>query len=370
MLSPLQRQALCYALASVCPTFDALAQMLRFRTNQQLERITAKAGVDEMCVRIVEHAENEFWTANLIAGLVATGAANGEVVALLAAYPELDPRGAPPAVNHYDAKLLVGGRLFLSRPDLRRALREMGEGISSRVLIVNGEPVTGKSFTHMFVSYVLEFDPSRRSEGFRSAYIDLDQKEWTLETLAKQIAFALKMDPETMPKRPASDPEQDSRWLPQLHQWLCDGITTATYPGCWLILDGFRVSLPAAGLDLIQMLAEFADIGANGRLRLVLLNFPRADALPYSGVEVIGAPPLGRRETEAFLADVFAHAGQPHDAVLVQAALQSVETQVDQKLQALRAGNPDDPDLPRKRLQLLNVALSRTAKRLLAGAAT
>ena len=332
MLSALQRQALGTAIVDACPTIERLDQMLLFRVHQHRARITPEAPLPEMAVRIVERAEREFWTTNLIAGLAAFTPNNVQVRAFLDAYPELDPRGAPPAVNHYGAEFLVGGRLFLCRPDLRRVLREMGEGLSSRVLVVNGSPVTGKTFTRDFVSYVLEFDPARRSEGFRFAYLDLDQQESTLETVAKRLAFALGMDPETIPKRPTADREQDSRWLPDLHQWLCDGITRATYPGCWLLVDGFRVSLPAAGLDLIQMLAEFADIGANGRLRLLLLSFPRADALPYSNVEVIGVPPLARPDTEAFLADVFTRAGQTADTALVRAALDSVDVLVEDEL--------------------------------------
>ncbi len=364
MLSPLQREALCAALEDVCPTIEALDRMLKFRANQQRARITPAAPLPDMAARIVDHAEREFWTTNLIAALVAQAATNPSVVTLLENHPGLDPRGAPAAVDHYTAEILVGGRLFLSRPALRRVLREIGEGLHSRVLVVNGDPVTGKSFTRTFVSYVLEFDPPRHSEGFRTVYLDLDQQGWTLETFAKQIAFSLLIDPETIPARPASDPEQDSRWLPRLVQWLCDGITNAAYPGCWLILDGFRVSLPAEAYDLIHMLAEFADVGGNGRLRLLLLNYPRPDALLYKHEEVITSPPLTRPEMEAFLCNVFRRSGRPADPAVVQTALDSVVRQVEEQV---TRRNVNGDDAPRLRLQLLNVALGRTAQRLLAG---
>ncbi len=367
MLSPLQREALCAALADVCPNVERLDQLLKFRTNQERARITPAAPLGDMVSRIVDRAEREFWTTNLIAGLMAQAPANAQVVSFLEAHPDLDPRGASPAIDHYSAEMLVGGRLFLSRAELRRMLRDLGQGLSSRVLVVNGEPVTGKSFTHTFVRYVLEFDPPRHSERFRSVYLDLDQQGWTLETFAKQIAFALQIDPETIPARPPSDPEQDSRWLPQLFNWLCDGLTSASYPGCWLILDGFRVSLPAQAYDLIHMLAEFADVGGDGRLRLLLLNYPRADALLYKNEETIASPPLSRAEMEAFLGGIFARSGQPPDPAVVQAALDSVEQQVDQEVTRRAV---DSADRPRLRLQLLNVALGRTAHRLLAGAST
>lgn len=371
MLTPLQRDELVAALIDAFPTLNKLDQMLTMKVRQHRPSITPDGPLDEVTLRVVTRAEREFWTRNLIAGARAASAAPGNALlaAFLAAHPALDPGTAPPAVDHYDARFLVGGRVFLCRPDFRRALREIGEGLSSRVLIVHGDRGTGKTYSKDFVGYLLQFDPVRRAERFKFAYVDFDQQEGTLEILARRIATALGMNPATIPTRPMSDKEQDSRWLPDLYQWLSDGITAGAYDVCWLMLDGFRVSLPTEGLDLIQMLGEFADVGGTNRLRLVLLNYPRLDALPFSHVEAIAAPPITRADIETFLADVFSRTGQPAEAALVTAAADSIEQQVERQLeQQLRARVISSPVEPHVRLHHLNVALSKTAQKLLTGA--
>ena len=368
-LTPGQRSQLVDALVDAFPTLAKLDQMLTLKVRQHRPLITPDGPLDDVALSVVRSAERDFWTHKLIAGAKAAAPGNPLLRAFLADNPDRDPGTASPAVDHYDARFLVGGRVFLCRPDFRGALRQIGEGLSSRVLIVHGDRGTGKTYSKDFVGYLLQFDPVRRAERHRFAYVDVDLQEGTLETLARRLATALGMDPATIPARPTSDKEQDSRWLPELHQWLADGITAGAYDVCWLVLDGFRVSLPAEGLDLIQMLGEFADVGGTDRLRLVLLNYPRLDALPFSHVETIAAPPITRADIEAFLADVFTRAGQSPEAALVRAAADSIDRQVEQQIaQLLSTNSATAPVEPHVRMKHLNLALSKTAQKLLSGA--
>ncbi|HTV01057.1 MAG TPA: effector-associated domain EAD1-containing protein [Luteitalea sp.] len=369
-LTPLQRDELVAALVDAFPTLTKLDQMLALKVRQHRPSITPDGPLDDVVLRIVLRAERDFWTRNLIAGARAATPGNPLLQEFLAAHPTLDPGTVTAAVDHYSAKFLVGGRVFLCRPGFRSALREIGEGLSSRVLVVYGDRGTGKTYSKDFVGYLLQFDPVRRAERYKFAYVDVDQQDATLENLARRIATALGMDPTTIPSRPASDKEQDSRWLPDLYQWLSDGINAGAYEVWWLVLDGFRVSLPNEALDLIQMLGEFADVGTD-RLRLVLLNYPRVDALLYSHVEAITAPPITRSDIEAFLTEVFSRAGDPPDPAVVTAAADSIDQQVDRQVAQLLATHAiSSPVEPHVRLKHLNVALSRTAQKLLSGART
>jgi hypothetical protein len=359
MLDGIQRQELSAALLSAFPALADFDLMLRSRVNQRRERVSAVAAMPDVISAVVEAAEDEFWTPSLIAGACAARGGNPDLQAFIAGYPALDPAQAPAApVNHYEVTFFVGGRVFLCRSDLRKHLQLFGRGTNSRVLVVNGERGSGKTYSKDFVGYLLQFDPAKQTERNRLAYVDLDQYVTDLESLALKIGRALTLDPATIPRQSKADKEQDSRWLPDLYAWLCGGVNTGDHDVWWLVLDGFRVqSLPPEALDLIDMLGNFADTETT-RLRLILLNYPRPDSLPFSFREDIPKPVLKRADIEHFVEGVYRRSGKPADPALVTQAVDDILSQVEQQLAKPSAERHHE-------LRVLSLALTNAAKQLL-----
>jgi len=249
--------------------------------------------------------------------------------------------------------------VFLCRPGLRGNLKRIGQGNETRVLVVTGQRGSGKTYSKDFIGYLLQFDPAYQAQRNQLAYADLDQFVDGLETLARRIGTALQLDPATLPPRPKDDKEQDSRWVPDLFNWLVKGVNAGNTDVWWLVLDGFRVqTLPQAGLDLIDQLADYAD-NVTTRLRLVLLNYPRADALQFSLREDIPGATLDRPDIEKFIQTIYDQSGKPADA-------QRVSQAVDEILVQVGAQVAKDPAQPYLQLRLLSLALTRAARQLLA----
>ena len=172
--------------------------------------------------------------------------------------------------------------------------------------------------------------------------------------MALRIGRKLNLDPATMP---AQRGEQDSRWSGELFDWLVGAF--AQDEVWWLILDGFRVqTLPQEVLDMIDRLGDYADT-MTSRLRLILLNYPRPEALPFGLLENIEADPIRPAHLADFVKAVYRQSGKPFDQASVDAAVTSIVTQVDQQI----AKHPENQDA---RLAYLSRALTVAANNILA----
>ncbi len=357
MLEPIQKQELCAALFSAFPVLTDFDLMLRTRVNQRRERIAPNAATPVVIAAVVDTAEFEFWTPNLIAGAVDMNKGNPDLQAFIARYPNLNPANAQAQpVNHYDTTFFVARRVFLRRPDIRKLLSKLG-GMNTRVLRVNGDRGTGKSYSKDFIGYLLQFDPARQTEQNRLEYVDLDKNVSDLKSLALKIGGALDLSPQTLPPRSTSDPEQDSRWVQDLYSWLVKGVKGGTHDVWWLVLDGFVQTLPSEALDLIDMLGNFAD-NETTRLRLILLNYPRSNSLPFSFSEYIEKPVLKREDVEQFVEGIYAKSGK-------KAPPDVVTQTVDGILQLVKQELAKPPAEPHDELRVLSLALTRTAQKLL-----
>lgn len=357
MLDETQRLELIAALVSAYPQLADFDLMLRTRVNQMRERLSATAAMPDVITAVVKAAESEFWIRNLIAGAVAHHGNNPALADFIARNQALTPGAAAAApVNHYAATFFVGFRVFLNRPALRANIQQVGRGKSSRVCVVTGPRGTGKTYSRSFVGYLLQFDPDLPSTRNHLVYLDLDQYALDLEGLALRIGGALGLKPDTLPKRPPSAKEQDSRWLPDLFDWLRNHVLAGPPDVWWLILDGFRVqTLPPEALDLIDLLADFSDEQTT-QLRLILLNYPRHG--PFWSKEEIVTPVIKRADIEAFVQSVYQESGATADTARVTQAVDEILTQVQKKL-------AEPTSEPHQELQFLSLALTNTARQLL-----
>jgi hypothetical protein len=262
--------------------------------------------------------------------LDAVGALDMEVAA-----PPQPPPGQPERPRD-----VQGGRRFvvLDRSALRSAVRQLMSPFGQRILVVNGPPGSGKSFTAQFIQRVAE-----QTGAFQVAYVDLDRALGPVpgavdlaETLALQMGESASLP------RPEGSPARQVR---ELAYWLV-GRAVASDRDWWWVLDG--LSSPALPDDLRDLVLVLADqiAGASAPLRLVLLGFdqqlPSSKFVIYEQLTSIGA-----RDVADFLTELLTSLGRDLDPA-----------QIGEATRAVLDGLPPDPD----RLRVLSERVSQLAE--------
>jgi hypothetical protein len=316
------------------------------------------AGKDEIVQTVIGTAEREGWTHKLVAGAFDANPHHPLLKAFIEKYPVFDPTKAPPPpVDHYRTMFLLGNRVFLHRKGLRDQVRNLGVDNNSRVMVVKGPRVSGKTYSRDFINYILERDPEQKKLKQKALYFYLDDYVAGPGDLAKRIGMRLGLKAEHMPP---SSGEQDSRWVPELFDWIMAGVAADAAEVVWLILDGFRVQkLAPEANDLIARLVEEAD-ASPGKLRVVLINYQLPELLePYPLKEEI--EPITREHIEAFIRHVYGKVqdktGKTFTDVQVKDTVKNVLDQVD----ALIVNKPEEKE---RWLAHMSAALSKVAQKL------
>ena len=354
-LLPSQFSELLEAIDSAFPALPAFDLMLTTigRNRETIVAGIAGLGKPVIVALVLRAAESQGWTLDLVAGARKAAQDNPLLKKFIADYPDFDPtKPPPPAVDHYQTRFLLGGRVFLRREDLRTKAKLIGVEDNSRVLVVTGPRVSGKTYSRDFITYVLAKDPQQRLLTQKVLYFDLDDYPSGPGDLARRIGTQLGLKKETMPE---SKGEQDSRWVPDLLDWLVGGINAHPADVVWLILDGFRVhSLPGEVHDLLARLVKEAD-STTPKLRMVLLNYGQRDLVaPFALNEAIDAEPVKRKHIEEFVEHLYQRSGKTYTPENVTKAVDDILAQVDQQLQ-------NRPDAKDRWLEYVSVALTKAA---------
>jgi hypothetical protein len=226
--------------------------------------------------------------------------------------PLLGRSEARSPVDPLHAPRMRGTRVLLDRTGLREGLRRLQQ--QGGIMVVNGPPGSGKSYSLHFIVYVAEV-----TGDFHVASVDvgpMGAARYTSGMLADSLARQMGV---TAP-RPDRERESDARYNMALADWLF-GKAVASARTWWWVLDGFGADVVAhATRDLIFQLAQRIARGSESP-RLVLLDFPEplpADVEPYVYRDEIA--PIGPRELELFVEtqDV---AGSPEDRDAIVAAI-------------------------------------------------
>ncbi len=240
------------------------------------------------------------------------GALNQALVRLKAKGPVRYFKGNRP----WDTCLLALELPFLNRANTRQAVELFNNPLvpedeyppkepGVRVLVVNGPPNTGKSFTHDYIRYINSF----LGDKFRIAWIDRKKEissRFSPDALVKSLLDQINPDWDET-KLPKLDTAQAARWLTELVKFLGDHITATGEP--WiLILDGFdKPGVPKETVELIQKMAATA-VGSesteyNDSIRLALLGFN--EAIPnYKGrVKADKTGPVLEKDIEKYFKD-------------------------------------------------------------------
>jgi hypothetical protein len=219
-------------------------------------------------------------------------------------YPALSTVRRPPAaatkgdgVSIFDV-CYFKRRPFVDRRRLRRLLPLLHrmDDETVRILLVQGEPYSGKSYTADFIQHLSVH------LGFRVRRVELLKhatgRELTPEILGRAIVDEMKLA-EAMPP---VERDQVAWWTTYYLSWLARNLRD-TGDTWWIVIDDFaQVNVPRAVYEFIEVLALELDRSLDS-IRLVLVGFDRD--LPEKLVPILK---VDRTEpiTETHLVDYFA----------------------------------------------------------------
>lgn len=327
-------------------------QMLWIRLNRRLYDIILNAGNYRIEVEtVVDKANDDDWVPFLIQAAMDDQPQAPRLQAFLTKHPDLDPANGPqPVADYVMAHVLRGKRYFIDRKDLRLALKEMRSNDPRRVLVVNGERLSGKTYTRELISFLSEKTPKHRA-----VYIDLDKYVYEAPNLTETIGQQMGMDTNNIPKQ---DDEQKARWVQRLVGWI---ITRVVNPGditYWFVFDGFREqTLLPETKDWIDELAVQAETNVP-QCRVVLLNYKETLPLQISDyVSREEIKPIGRDELLDFFEQLNRDYKQKYGSDDLTGNVETILSQVE-------AAILSKPGSELERLRLLSKAVSETARLL------
>lgn len=211
---------------------------------------------------------------------------------------------APRISDPFDACLVGRWQPFINRARLRRFLKELAVPDSSRVLEIEGETGSGKSYSWQFISFI-----SNKVMPAKFPVLINVQPDHTPTALLKEILIRATRSAAAR-KFPKRSSESIGTWI----RSVCGYTVTETrkmlwhprgnrYNQVWIVLD-----FPPAGInqevrDVIYALAEEINKCLDD-IRLILLGFPEPlrDLEPTPLRERI--PPLDRSQLSDYFSDL------------------------------------------------------------------
>jgi hypothetical protein len=237
-----------------------------FRTFVDAIRLgawTAAVPIDATLVNavaaIVRVAGPEGWERDFVAALADRFPARAEFKNLLASIDRADT-----AVDPFDEVLLGGSRPFADRRELRNHLRSMATATGETVLLLDGAPQTGKSFSY----YLLNHAATRR--GFvvnRFSVAMLPRADELADEILRHLGVA-------NPVIPPQGPESAERWADKLAHAVKQTIESQSRPRFFLFDQFPPTPPPPETVSFIARLATFSDQELRDLLRVVLVRFP------------------------------------------------------------------------------------------------
>ncbi|MGW6454948.1 hypothetical protein ACWF94_03325 [Streptomyces sp. NPDC055078] len=181
--------------------------------------------------------------------------------------------------NFQTCVLKNGTEVFIDRQDLRRTLRRFVEDPEKTVLMVDGDPGSGRSYTYNLIRHI------GQHHGFRPARVTLSQTS-TADKVVRRLADFV-VDPRA--GVPPLNPTDLNDLLPSIDDavhWVVSR-ATAVEDRFWLVLDECDRLDPSSDVwDFIGQLAlaiyEHNAVRGDQAPRLVLLGYgPEMRQLPY-----------------------------------------------------------------------------------------
>jgi hypothetical protein len=290
------------ALADAFSTKEILEPLARKARNKSLDQLALGDNLIAIIEKMIRLAEDEVWLSDLVNAAVELRQDHQELQRIQA---ELQPLLVLEEIDHYEVLLLRGDRALVNRKALRQALRNMNQNAvqGKRILIVDGPPISGKTYSLQFISYL-----HTAIKSFKLAWIDLGRLaleeggEIRPEALGRKIASQAGLE-----GMPARGQEQDARWVGQFCDWITGALADEDQIR-YIVIDGFGSTLlPQGTHDLIHQLAIRVEINLS-MLRLVLISYRNRDSLPLevvAGVEYEYISPIDNAELISFFTRLY-----------------------------------------------------------------
>lgn len=210
---------------------------------------------------VVDLATIHNWLRALVAKIPVNPSNAAEMAAInawLAAQP------MPTTANPFDEVLLEGNRPFVNRKDLRARLKELCAGTTT-VLLINGEPQTGKTFSFYLAQHMA------RQHSFITSQFAVRKTPKPRE-LAAEILDRIGVNVSLCDQ----GQESAERWAEKLAAQVKNAIEAAKLPRLF-VFDDFPVkpqpSLPPETMSFIVRLATYSDQELRPLLRVLLIQF-------------------------------------------------------------------------------------------------
>ncbi len=253
--------------------FQNLVEGIRPGTFAAIVPVSPGVTIDNIVNIVVDRALLEGWIAPIVNALPRNPATAAELDVILAF---LKDQPQPTTGDPFKEVLLDGNRPFANREDLRLSLKALCLPGGSPVLVVTGDPMTGKSFSFYLAQYIA------RQHGFITSQFDVAA---TVEAgalaneLLRRIGVPLKKD--------ATGLESSQRSGKDLADQVKDALEERKQKRVF-VFDGFPLPnespLPPETVAFIVRLAKYADEELRPLLRVLLIRF--SDALPDAIDEV------------------------------------------------------------------------------------
>lgn len=314
---------------------DQLEELLLFELEKHMQEIVSRGANYRKAVReVISTAQQEGWLLHFVEK-VYRGRQNDPNLQRL--YEELQPAMEVASMDPYEVRFLRKGWVILGRQNLRYALKDLIEH-DSRILIVEGHPVSGKTYTAQLISFLKE---RLTADSPPIAWVDLSDltqaagdKRVSSTDIGEWIASQWGLT-----GVPSLQNEQETRWVWRFSNWLT-GELKDSGPKYWIVIDHFDKALWDEGVEhLIGALAT--QIYRNlPMVRLVLLSYKDKDSLQskvQGPVEYEFIQPIGENELRDFF--ILEHKDREKRCQIAYSA----DSVADSVTRVMRKVDPDHP---------------------------
>lgn len=328
----------------------SLGRMLRDHANRRLEDIVSPTEPYQKIVEeVLKRAELEKWTWDLIRAALTANPKGKGLMAFIKKHPFYNPANPRVVPDPYRTPYVLAKQILIDREALSAALEELQMEDGPRVLVVTGEESSGKTYSRELIYYVANsFNPNHVV-----VYVDLDKDVREPDALAEAIVGQMGQEYTVIPER---EQDQKMRYSLRLSNWITthvrNGGPATTY---WFIFDGFKKTPITETRGFIEDLS----IQVQTRLRqcrVVLLNYN--ELLPPDIRGAVGKEHIGeitRRELVSFFERVNQMHGSRYESVELEEKVDVIIKEVEDAILTVE-------DAQKRRLELLNAAVSRAVK--------
>lgn len=259
-----------FPVATFFLDFQNLVEGIKPGTFMAIVPVSPGVTIDNIVNVVVDRAILEGWIGAIVSQLPRNAATAAELDVILT---QLKDQPQPTSADPFQEVLLEGNRPFANRVDLRLSLRTLCQAAGSPLLVVTGDPRTGKSFSFYLAQHIA------RQHGFITSQFDIG-------ALADPVALATEVLRRVgVPlKNQTTGLESGQRTGKDLADQIKDALEERNQRRL-LVFDGFPVApdapLPPETISFIVRLATYADEELRPLLRILLIRFhePLPDAI-------------------------------------------------------------------------------------------